>query len=31
MLLIKGRVGFIIGSPPVFFQKAMLPVCLGFS
>jgi hypothetical protein len=27
MLLIKGRVGFIIGRPPVFFQSAMLLVC----
>jgi hypothetical protein len=27
MLLIKGRVGFIIGRPPVFFERAMLLVC----
>jgi hypothetical protein len=25
--MIEGSVGFIIGRPPVFFQKAMLLVC----
>ena len=27
LFLIKGRVGFIIGTPPVFFHSAMLALC----